>query len=207
MNQQILVHAKKFETSAWQQSSEDSHGDVGRDHRERRRTSEDAALALATLALQHADVAILTERRAPRILHLPVLLATVNTIADGQDTMIQVGSAQIGAEDTFGVQLKERAVGLNCNRHRAFSNSLLQSLLCCIDILVAGDGRCLQSNCAAALLAIATTSLVAIGILGAHTGRSLQVLECGVHKTTIAALVTILVAINELLLRELLQVA
>merc|ERR1711991_402284 len=77
------------------------------------RLVQDAA-HVATLG--ELDVAVVTPRCTPRVLHEPVVLGSV--VADSKHTVVEVGAAA-GRQDTTSVVLEGSLVGLDGNGHWA----------------------------------------------------------------------------------------
>merc|ERR1719183_1311556 len=102
---------------------------------ERWRASQDAALAFATLALRQADVAGLSPAASPRVLHLPVLVAVVDSVTDDENTMVEIGTAEVGLDNTSAVELED-SVCLNSNRDWSLGSGFFQSLLIGINISI-----------------------------------------------------------------------
>ena len=104
---------------------------------------EDAALAasLNASASLEQDVALVTPRGAPRVLHLVVVVAgAVSAVAHGQHTVVQRSAAGSG-HHTAGVELEGRLVGLHGHRHGLLGDGGHQGgLIVGRHILVAGDG-------------------------------------------------------------------
>jgi len=155
----------------------------------------DTALVAAT---DHADVTLLTPRGTPGVLDNPVVLASIGTITNGEDTVVEVGAAG-AVKDTRGVELEALLVGLNGNGDGLCANSGEESRLAVgLDVLVAGEG-----DNGRASLASAITSSVGVGSLGADTMVVHDPLEGTVHETTTAAVVTGGAStVNKLLLRD-----
>jgi len=65
---------------------------------------------------------------APRVLHFPIVLATVGAIADGQDSVIEFGSAH-ACKDAAFVELEQTLIGLNCDGYWILVQSLHETLL------------------------------------------------------------------------------
>jgi hypothetical protein len=59
------------------------------------------------------DVAINTPGGAPGVLDEPVVLSVLVTVADGEDGVVECGSASFGVEDTGGVGLEDVGVSLD----------------------------------------------------------------------------------------------
>merc|ERR1719272_1129788 len=114
---------------------------------------EDCTLTNATLSacsgrtLLDADVSILTKAFAPAILHLPVLLPIIFTIANCKNAMVELGSARIVGENATGVVLEDSLVGFDGNRDRLLCNSSFQCALGLIHVgvrshIANGDNQC-----------------------------------------------------------------
>ena len=70
-----------------------------------------------TLSSLESYVTMLTLRTSPRILHLPVVCASLTSVTYGQNTMVETRTAWSG-EHARGVQLKRVLVCLNGDGHR-----------------------------------------------------------------------------------------
>jgi len=138
---------------------------------------------------------------APAVLDLEIAVA----IADSQDTVVQVGAAARG-DGTAIVELEGHLVCLNGNRHRALLDGALQRIGALRHGLVASDAALRDGGCAGRRLAASVTSGVWVAGLRAHI-HSLFIGKAQLHASAIAASVAVLGAVNELLLRERLQLA
>merc|ERR1719311_1866362 len=91
----------------------------------------DAAHVAAAL---HADVAGFSPAAAPRVLHLPVVLATVGAESDDEDAVVEAGAARARVEHAVLVELEDRPVRLNGHRDRLLRHGRLER-----DLVVRGD--------------------------------------------------------------------
>ena len=74
-----------------------------------------------------ADVTLLAPVGTPRVLNLVVGCSIgVDAIADGQNTMVKLG-ATVSSDNTSSVSLENLLVGLDGDRHWAFSDGCLES--------------------------------------------------------------------------------
>ena len=95
-----------------------------------------------TIRAVHAelDVTLVTPGGVPRVLDEPVVLSILGTIADGEDGVIEVGSALGGGEDTGLVGLEDELVGLDGNGERLIvEGSLHLGAVGWGDVDIAGD--------------------------------------------------------------------
>ena len=95
-----------------------------------------------TIRVVHAelDVTLVPPGGVPRVLDEPVVLSILGTIADGEDGVIEVGSALGGGEDTGLVGLEDELVGLDGDGERLLvEGSLHLGLVGWGDIDIAGD--------------------------------------------------------------------
>mmetsp|Transcript_7485 Transcript_7485/g.19469 ORF Transcript_7485/g.19469 Transcript_7485/m.19469 type:complete len:469 (-) Transcript_7485:33-1439(-) len=157
--------------------------------------------AAHVLALDHADVALLAPRRAPRVLDLPVVLARVGAVADDEDAVVELGAARRRVEHAALVELERRLVRLDRHRHGADRHGRLERILVLgRHVVVARVGR---DRCAR-LLARARDARargVRVRVLSADAVR-LDPLKSVVHQAARAALVAVVVALHKVLLRE-----
>merc|ERR1712070_658461 len=108
---------------------------------------QDATLALATLAAEHAHIAILTPPAAPAVLHLPVVFAVVSSVTNGKNTMVEAGATE-STHNSFGVQLED-CLSIHGHRHRSGCHSFHQCLLSTIHIHETTHFTSFQANSAA----------------------------------------------------------
>merc|ERR1719229_1269473 len=89
---------------------------------------EDAALALVSVlatVLADEDVAVNAPALAPRVLHLPVLVAARGAVADGEHSVVEARAA--GArQHTRAVELERRLIGLDGDRHGSLGHGGLE---------------------------------------------------------------------------------
>jgi len=77
------------------------------------------------LVADHADITRLTPRRAPGVLHDPVVLSASGSITNSQHTVVQIGAA--GArEHSRGVELEADLVSLDGHGDRANSSDSIE---------------------------------------------------------------------------------
>ena len=69
------------------------------------------------------DVTLISPSWSPGVSDDVVLLSILNTVSDGGDGVIEVGSASGGVENTTGVTLESHLVGLNGNGNWSLSDS------------------------------------------------------------------------------------
>ena len=147
---------------------------------------------------QDSDVALLSPSSTPGVLHNPEVGARLGTVSDGEDSVIEGGSAE-SLEDSTVVELEAKAGGVDGNGDGSEGKGLLESGWALGGNIgeVADGGDSGDGGVASAL-----SSLVGVGGLGVHGGL-LSKGESVVHESTIAAHVALsLGAIDELLLRE-----
>ena len=156
------------------------------------------------LALLHSDVTTLTPGVAPGVLHLPVADTVVDTVTDGQDTVVQVGAASASVH-TRRVQLEAKLVGFDGDRDGLLVNGVFQRRFGVgLHVGVRADGGAGHS---AARRRLARTLVTVAGsvrvvFLGTETTVSLDPLEGSIHLTAVAAHVGEASARNQLLLGE-----
>jgi len=144
----------------------------------------------------HLDVTLVTPAGTPGVLDENVVSSLFGTVANSEDTVVKSGSAS-GFDDTTGVHLEGRLIGFNGNGDWSLGNGSLELGSRWGDIFERFD----LTNTLAGFV-LAGTLLGLVSIFGfKHEWGFLDVLEGVVHETTIAALVN-LVAVNELLLGE-----
>lgn len=73
-----------------------------------------------------SDVAHFSPGTGPGVSHDVVIFATLRSIADCSNSVIEFGTALSGIEDTIRVHLEHSLVGLNGDRNWGFSNGGLQ---------------------------------------------------------------------------------
>jgi len=164
------------------------------------------------LALETADTGTLgwwsgnseesrfTPVSTPWVLKDPVVVSTVWTVSNNEDTVVKAGSAWGIRNDTTVVWLEDWLISFNSNWNGTLSNSSHKlSWVVGWDIIVWGN-----SNNTFWLLVVAWTVLSSVGIVAFGFELVLfDVLEGIVHKTTITTIVTEWAwAINELLFWE-----
>ena len=157
----------------------------------------------ANVGLSDLDVARFTPRWAPGVLDEEVVLTILSTVADGENTVVKLGTAGGAGDDTTSVALEGHSVGLNGNRDGLLGNGGLEGSTGFVrgDIVEAGngDGTTLLHGLVASA-GSASSGGVRVGVLSDH-GGGLGVLESVVHEATIAARVG-LGALDELFLGE-----
>ncbi len=157
------------------------------------------ALSLGRLALLNENVSAHSPSSSPRVLDLPVVSAGEGSVSDGEDTVVEVGSALSG-EDSARVELESVLVGLNGNGNWLLGHSLGKLSLrvdgdVSVRVNVGGDG--------ARLAGAGITGSVRVRSLSADTLVGDDVLEGVVHKSSIARHISLILgAIHELLLRK-----
>merc|ERR1719183_1932932 len=124
------------------------------------RAISDTALVHATL---DQDVAVHTPRCTPGVLHLPVVSATLRAKADGEHTVVEVGSA-VACEHTAGVHLEAHLVGLDGNADWASVGHGIEEVGLVADVLVTGHTT-LRNGLSVAGLASAVPASVSIRTL------------------------------------------
>jgi len=151
------------------------------------------------------DVARNTPGAAPGVADDVVGLAGgISTVADGNDTVVKVGAAGLGVEDTTRVELEDEGVGLDGNGDWAVSDGGLEGL-------GAVGGNSVAASGGHDDLALAVSAVLVVGDIGV-IGLLLHavvvgVLEGSAHVTTVATEVSVLTAgaIDELLLGQLVE--
>ena len=163
----------------------------------------------ACLLLSELDVALVTPPGVPRVLDEPIFEACVfiDTIADGEDSMVKIGSTSIGGDNTTRIRLEIGVISFDQNRE----GLILQSNFHLVDIVGGNIGILadVYSSClGGAVLARFLTCAVSRGIRVvslAHSGIGLVVSHGSSWPATVASIGSILrsvSAIDELLLRE-----
>jgi len=155
----------------------------------------DAALVLA---LDHADVALLSPGGSPAVLNNPVFLGARDRVADSQDTMVELSSAS-SREDTARVELEGALVSLNGDRDGGQGNSGDQSRLrALLNIL---EGFVLANGLASLLAGLVSGNIGVVALRADTIGGDPS--EGVVHQTAIASLVARAAsAVNQHLFRE-----
>jgi hypothetical protein len=62
------------------------------------------------------DVTFFSPTRTPGVLDEEVIVAVFGTVTNGEDTVVELGSAAFGGDDTLLVSLEDGFVGLNSDR-------------------------------------------------------------------------------------------
>ena len=145
------------------------------------------------------DVSLISPGGTPRVLDEVVGSVVLNSISDGEDTVIEVSSTSASTEDTSLVDLEGKFVSLDSNGGRSLGDGGLESIR-----VVSSDGVDFADlNGSLGLGVIFASSVftsVRVGRLELSKVR-LVVLEGEGHGTTLASIAS-LGAVNELLLRE-----
>mmetsp|Transcript_2966 Transcript_2966/g.6262 ORF Transcript_2966/g.6262 Transcript_2966/m.6262 type:complete len:340 (-) Transcript_2966:533-1552(-) len=158
--------------------------------------------AAHVLVAHHADVPLLAPRRAPRVLHLPVVLPTraVCAVPDDQHAVVEAGAARRRVEHARLVQLEGRLVRLDRDGDGLRRDGREKRLLVALGhVLVAGDGDDRRARLGARAGGAAARG-VRVRLLRADAPVLLDPLERIVHQPTRAALVAVVVALHEVLL-------
>ena len=153
------------------------------------------------VVLSNSNVTLVTPSSSPRVLDEEVVLSVKGTISDGEDTVVEVGSATLG-DDTTVVHLEDALVSLDGNRDWSLGDGSHQILAGGVwgNILVSLD----LTNTFGSLILALSPEVVGSSVWVVsleHDLVGLGIFESVIHETTIAALVN-LVAVNELLLGE-----
>ena len=159
-----------------------------------------------TFTFDHGDldVTIFSPVSAPRVLDEPVVATVLGTVADGKDGVIEVESAGYVVQDTRGVVFEAILSRLNGNSSRLLSYGgfhLGHIIWIHQDVIHDGNG----SGRGRIVLTISTHSIsrsVRINRLKLGIDAGLIVLVGLYLITTLATMVLIVVALDELLLRE-----
>ena len=151
------------------------------------------------------DVSVVSPGWAPGVLDKVVGSSVLDSVSDGEDTVVEGSSAGSASEDTGGVHLEGSFVGLDGNGNWLLGEGGLELLWGVLgDVSVGADSDLtLGEQVGLAGSSGAITGGVWVDGLLNHS-VALSVLEGLVHKTTVAAKVLqeAVVALNELLLRE-----
>jgi len=159
---------------------------------------EHAALSGSVVVLgatAQKDVALVSPGGTPRVLDLVVVVTALSSVADGEDTVVEVSSAG-ASEDTRGVELEVLLVSLDGNRHGLLGEGIHHSAVRVgLDISVAAGGR--GSHLVAGRVAAGASSPCSAGsIRVVSLGTQATVLaspgEGIVHEATVAAHVSAL---------------
>ena len=153
------------------------------------------------------DVSLVTPGWSPGVLDEEVVLSRLGSVSDSEDSVIELGSAGGASDDTGGVGLEDSLVSLDGNGDWSLGESGLKVGTSGVssDINVVAD---LSDTLGGVVLASECLSS-GVWVVRLELKRSLlDVLESVVHKTTIAAHVSVLSrAVNKLLLGERLELA
>jgi len=151
------------------------------------------------LVTDNADVTLLTPRGTPGVLDNPVVLTSISTITNSEDTVVELSTARGIIKDTRGVELEGELVSLDSNGDGSESYSAEEIVLITLD----GGLVTRELDNGSAGLARAINTSVRVSSLGADTIVLENPLESRVHETTVAAFVTSGTStVNELLLRD-----
>merc|ERR1712168_1085231 len=155
---------------------------------------------LVVPSLGHLDVSSLSPDSAPRVLDNPVVLASLATISNSQDTMVEGVAGAVGlVVDTAGVQLEGVVGGVDGNGDRDHSNSPLKvTLVTEADPLGARDGG---SQVVVRVSAVRLSHLVGVGLLSVDSTVLEDVLEGDVGVAAVAGVV-VGVTVHQVLLGE-----
>jgi hypothetical protein len=155
----------------------------------------------ANVTLAELNIAIGSPGSAPRVLDKEVVLASFGSIADGEDTVVQLGTASGSSDNTGLILLEGGLVGLNSNGDRTLVQSSLKlGAIHMLDIMISGGTnntlrfRVLASEKA---MRLGNVRIIRLGLK--RVGFSIR--ESSVHHTTVAAHVQPR-AVNKLLLRK-----
>ena len=148
------------------------------------------------------DVTVVTPRSSPGVLDEEVVVSIFGTVSDSEDTVVELGSALGGGDDTGGIGLEDRLVGLDGDGNWSSGKSSLEVSTGGIlnDILEASNFTDSLGGVEFALVPEMVGTSVWIVTLE-HEWGFLDVFESVVHETTVATLVNF-VAVDELLLGE-----
>ena len=81
----------------------------------------------AHVGLTDLNITGLTPGGAPRVLDEEVVFTILSTIADGEDTVVELGTAGGASDDTTGVALEGHSVSLDGDGDGLLGNGGLQS--------------------------------------------------------------------------------
>merc|ERR1740130_293445 len=93
----------------------------------------------------NADVPILAEGRAPRVLHFPIFGAVVGAIANHQHAMVKLLATSAVSQDATCVVLEDGLICFDGDRDWLLHDGSLKGSLCRGDIGVSSDIASLQS--------------------------------------------------------------
>ncbi len=165
------------------------------------RLSDSARAEIQVDVPKDADVAVLSPGFCPAVLDLPEVLSAIASESNGEDTMGRISAGHFG-KDTSCVMLPV-LVGIDGDGNGLLGDGLGKNILAVsLDIR---DGQALGSiNLGARFLAnaiVAVSRSVGIVVLSAQAVVR-NVLEGNLHDSSVASLVEVRVAANELLLGE-----
>lgn len=147
-----------------------------------------------SVSLGDSNITTFTPAGTPGVLDNPVAV----TIANNEDTVVQVGSTGTGVNNSTSVGLEDSLVGFNGNWNGSNVHCSLE--LTVVVSLDLPDLGCSNEGLTSVVSAVLSAGLISIGVFTLEWVAS-GVLESANHGATVAT--TILkIAINELLLRE-----
>ena len=155
-------------------------------------------------AAAQVDVAVCAPRCTPRVLDLPVVLASLGAVSDGEHAVVELVTA-CGGHYTGGVELERALVGLNGDRHGLLGHGGHEGGLAALGhVLEARDGGLhgARAGVRSALAGAVGGGVGVVGLAGDALVRDDE-LEGIIHEAAVAALVAEAArAINELLLGQ-----
>merc|ERR1719424_552915 len=142
------------------------------------------ALVLST---DQANVAIFSPAGTPTVLHFPVVLRGIGTVADKEDTVVKFGTAT-AREDTTTVELEARLVGFDGNRHGAEVDGRLEGVFVSLSNIFKPADRRVDFG---SFYLVTDTGLRGVTVIffGIKTFVLDDVFKTVIHQTTIATLV------------------
>ena len=162
-------------------------------------------MAAGVGVLVELDVSLVSPRGVPGVLDNGVGDTILNSVTDGEDTVVELVSASVG-QDTSRVELEGGLVSLDGNGGGSGLEGLLEALLGSVDVDLA---LVLVSSTSAGSLVVARAILSSVWVVVlSHEIELLGVGQGLVHDTTLATLGvvassdSVVAAVNELLLRE-----
>jgi len=150
--------------------------------------------------ISNSDESRFTPAGTPGVLDNPVVLLSIVSVTNNQDTVVEVSSALSAVEDTTLISLEGTLVGFNSNGDWSVVDEAEE-----LSSVVGGDisvTSSLGNLLFTSNLALTILSSVWVVIFRNETLILSSIVESGVHGATFASVATISGAINKLLLGE-----
>jgi len=164
----------------------------------------DSTDAFARCLHSESHIAGFTPAFSPGILHDPEVLSVLRSVSNDKGSVIKVGTTASAVKDSACVLLEDGFVSFNGNRNWLFGNGCLHllNIVCCHHFVVSNVDT--RNVCGFVGASSIFTSVRVFGF--GFDFIVLQVVECILLKSTVAAVVSVACclcsAIDELLLRE-----